>query len=61
MNKEQTEAMLDDILKMLSDLERGETISGPLAICLYHLTEDIVHKHLHAAFHQETKNEVPIN
>ena len=53
--------MLDDILKMLSDLERGETISGPLAICLYHLTEDIVHKHLHAAFHQETKDEVPSN
>tara|TARA_A100001234_G_scaffold207865_1_gene205443 strand:+ start:9 stop:188 length:180 start_codon:yes stop_codon:yes gene_type:complete len=49
MDKERTEAMLSDILEMLDEQEKRDAISGPMAICLYHLTETIVHAHIHAA------------
>ena len=49
MDKERTEAMLSDILEMLGEQEKRGALSGPMAICLYHLTEIIVHVHILAA------------
>lgn len=53
MNNDQTKAMLSDILGMLCAQEKRGAINGPLAICLYHLTEDIVHEHVDAAWRNE--------
>ena len=49
MDKERTEAMLSDILEMLNEQAKRDALSGPMAICLYHLTESIVYEHIHAA------------
>lgn len=49
MDKERTEAMLSDILEMLNEQAKRDALSGPMAICLYELTETIVHAHILAA------------
>ena len=49
MTNKQTEAMLSDILAMLSEQEKLGNVDGPMVICLYELTQSIVHEHIHAA------------